>query len=630
MTVLSGIYCPASTFSMRIKGRDIILAVLTVLLIAALVGYLMTRESADSRAARQPASKPEPAPTKLVDQTPLETAHSVASIASTTEEQKLAAEAYRLADKEVDLSFASALQFTELHPPLANSTTKEINDRISRMSDRLQAAQQSVTRLTAQTSTPSGKNSQVFQQQLEVSQARVTLLQDALDDAREDLMRAGGDPQAEIKQELEEHEALAHNSSGSSSSNAKPTTLSVAGNLLSQFKTWRNLRTNYQRLVEAEQQASSYLGLLTRKHQALEKGMTDVLGSDDESADDQSTPALDQSSDQASAAQVTKLKGMSKDSRLMAMYDKRIQAEQQLAAIYVKWAVIVQAQERIALHAIMRSLLLILLALIGIVLAEGFIERFYMSMGPDRRRLGTMRLVLRFISQLIGVLVILLVVFGLPSQLSTVLALGAAGLTVALKDFLVAFFGWFVLMGRHGIRAGDWVEINGIGGEVVEVGLLRTILLETGNWNDAGHPTGRTVSFVNSYAIEGHYFNFTTAGQWLWDELDVLIPSGEDPYYLTNSVLKLVAEQTQQASVEAESEWKQAARRSSIQNFSAQPAIDVRPTSLGVNLVVRYVVNAHTRYEVRTRLYQAIVELLHTDKSARVTVAPLPANPVQP
>ena len=82
-----------------------------------------------------------------------------------------------------------------------------------------------------------------------------------------------------------------------------------------------------------------------------------------------------------------------------------------------------------------------------------------------------MRLVLRFVSQLIGVLIILLVLFGAPSQLSTVLALAGAGLTVALKDFIVAFFGWFVLMGRHGIRAGDWVEINGIGGEVVEVGL---------------------------------------------------------------------------------------------------------------------------------------------------------------
>ena len=52
-------------------------------------------------------------------------------------------------------------------------------------------------------------------------------------------------------------------------------------------------------------------------------------------------------------------------------------------------------------------------------------------------------------AQLIGVLVILLVLFGPPSQLSTVLALAAAGLTVALKDFIVAFFGWFVLMGRR-------------------------------------------------------------------------------------------------------------------------------------------------------------------------------------
>ncbi len=616
---------------MRMKGRDIILALLTVLLIAALAGYLMTRESADSRAARQAANKPVPAPAKLVDQAPLETAHSLALVASTAEEQKLAADAYRLADKEVDLSFASALQFAELHPALENSTTKEINDRISRMSDRLQGAQQSVTRLTAQTSTPAGKNNQTLQQQLEVAQARVALLQDALADAREDLMRAGGDPQAQIKQELEEHEALAHNSPQASSATAsKPATLSIAGNLLAQFKSWRSLRNNYQRLVQAQQQAGNYAAILTRKHEALEKGMTDVLGSDDESADDQGTPAPNQDSGQSSAAQVKKLTGMSKDSRLMAQYDKRIQAEEQLAVIYDQWSGIVKAQERAALHAMLRSLLLILLALIGIVLAEGFIERFYMSMGPDRRRLGTMRLVLRFISQMIGVLVILLVVFGLPSQLSTVLALGAAGLTVALKDFIVAFFGWFVLMGRHGIRAGDWVEINGIGGEVVEVGLLRTILLETGNWNDAGHPTGRTVSFVNSYAIEGHYFNFTTAGQWLWDELDVLIPTGEDPYYLTTSVLKLVAEQTQKDCAEAESEWQHAAKRSSIQNFSAQPAIDVRPTSLGVNLVVRYVVNAHNRYEVRTRLYQAIVELLHTDKSGRVPAAPLPANPVQP
>jgi small-conductance mechanosensitive channel len=610
---------------MRMKGRDVILLVLTVLLIAALTGYILTRDKVNPQSPA-PSGKSDAAPAKLVDQSPLQTAYALAPIASTTDEQKLAAEANRLSDHEVDMAFVSALQVTELHPALENSTTKALNDRIHKLNDRLQSLQQNVTRLTPLAASPQNKDNQAIQQQLEVAQARVALLQDALDDAREDLIGAGGDPQAEIKQELDDHNSLQHNNAPAAVASPKPASFNAGGSLLSQFQTWRRLRNNQARLLQAQQQADTYAATLTHKHEALAKGITTALGDYDDSPDQNASPGAGQTPQ--SAATVVQLQGFSKNSQLMAQYDKRIQAERQLAAVYGKWAGIVQEQVRVALHGMMRSLLFILLALIGIVLAEGFIEHFYAATGPDRRHLGTMRLVLRFISQLIGVMVILLVVFGLPNQLSTVLALGAAGLTVALKDFIVAFFGWFILMGRHGIRAGDWVEINGIGGEVVEVGLLRTILLETGNWNDAGHPTGRKVSFVNSYAIEGHYFNFTTAGQWLWDELDVLIPAGEDPYYLTNSVLKLVSEQTQKDAASAEEEWRHQVNRSTIQAFSAAPAINVRPTNLGVNLVVRYVVNAHNRYEVRTRLYQAIVELLHGGKSVgAITENKLPASP---
>ena len=197
------------------------------------------------------------------------------------------------------------------------------------------------------------------------------------------------------------------------------------------------------------------------------------------------------------------------------------------------------------------------------------------------------------------------------------LALAGAGLTVALKDFIVAFFGWFILMGKQGIRVGDWVEINGIGGEVLAIGPLRTILLETGNWNDAGHPTGRRVSFVNSFAVERHYFNFTTTGQWLWDELDVLIPAGEDPYELMNAVLKLVTEMTHKDATLAEEEWRRVTHSAAVQSFSTVPAIEVRPTNLGVNLVIRYIAHAHERHQVRTQLYQAIVELLHSKRLER-------------
>jgi len=611
---------------MRINERNLVLITLSVLLIAALIGFVLTREGRAPVLSKSP-SMAESAPAKLVDQSPLQTAHSLSNVASTSAEQQLAADAVHTADHEVDLAFVTALQLAQQRPATESSEIKEINARITMLENRLRQVQEQVSQLTKLAANPGKADAHAIQQQLEIAQARVQLLKDSLDDAQQDLVRAGGDPQAEIKQELEEHEALEHASTTSAAGpSTKPALFNVEGNLVGQFRTWQRLGENHARLLQAKQQAETYAGTLTRKHVALEKGVSDTLGDEDTSSQETEAAPAAPTDQTQHAAKLAKLNHLSQNTKALAAYDKRIQAEQQLAALYGQWAAVLATQRRVAMHAILRSLLLILLALIFLVVAEGLIERFYMRLGPDRRRVGTMRLVLRFVSQLIGVLIILLVLFGPPSQLSTVLALAAAGLTVALKDFIVAFFGWFVLMGRHGIRAGDWVEINGIGGEVIEVGLLCTILLETGNWNDAGHPTGRKVYFVNSFAIEGHYFNFTTAGQWLWDELDVLIPAGEDPYYLTNAVLKLVTEQTQADATAAEQEWRRAAARSSFQTFSTVPAIDVRPTNLGVNLVVRYVVNAHKRYEVRTRLYQAIVELLHNQKQAAAGEEPVPAD----
>jgi hypothetical protein len=31
------------------------------------------------------------------------------------------------------------------------------------------------------------------------------------------------------------------------------------------------------------------------------------------------------------------------------------------------------------------------------------------------------------------------------------------------------------------------------------------------------------VTFVNNFAIEGHFFNFSTSGKWMWDELNVAV-----------------------------------------------------------------------------------------------------------
>src|ERR1700693_5086790 len=230
-------------------------------------------------------------------------------------------------------------------------------------------------------------------------------------------------------------------------------------------------------------------------------------------------------------------------------------------------------------------------------------------MSKDRRQVETLRMVTRVTLQILGVLLILLVIFGPPRQLGTFLGLAGAGLTVALKDFIIGFFGWFVLMGRNGIRLGDWVEINGVTGEVVELGMFHTVLLETGNWTDSGHPTGRRATFTNSFAIEGHYFNFSTSGQWLWDELQIVVPAGVDPYPIVAAIQKKVHEATAEGAQQGEREWQRGAKARERRASAAVPAINIKPVIGGIEIAVRYITRANERYQQRAKLYEAALSL---------------------
>ena len=267
--------------------------------------------------------------------------------------------------------------------------------------------------------------------------------------------------------------------------------------------------------------------------------------------------------------------------------------------------------QRAALHSILLHVLWILIVILLVWLAILISDRTFQRMNAENRRIGTLSGVTRFALRFLGALAIIFIVVGMPSQATTILGLAGAGLTVAMKDFIVAFFGWFVLMGRNGVRVGDWVEIEGVAGEVVEIGLLKTVLLETGNWTDSGHPTGRRVSFVNSYAIEGHFFNFTTSGQWMWDELEITIPASDNPYAIIDALQKLVAQETEKNAKLAEAEWQSATHSYRVQAFSAAPAINVRPAGSGVEVRARYITRAYERHETRKRVYEAVIELMH-------------------
>ncbi len=264
-----------------------------------------------------------------------------------------------------------------------------------------------------------------------------------------------------------------------------------------------------------------------------------------------------------------------------------------------------------------------MIAFIGIcmVLLNAFVRHFMADRGLDRRRSQTLRSIFQLTIQVAGVLLILLVIFGTPRETPTILGLATAALTIALQDFIIAFLGWFVLIGKNGIHVGDFVEINGVGGEVTEVRLFSTTLLETGSLADKGLPTGRRITFMNGFAIRGQYFNFSTSGQWMWDEITVSLPTNGDIHRIVDSIHTAVLHETEQNVRVAEQEWKRGSGAAGLSRFSAAPVEILRPSGSGIDLQVRYVTRASERFDLRNRLYQKIVGLLHDPSAVQAGLA---------
>jgi small-conductance mechanosensitive channel len=258
-----------------------------------------------------------------------------------------------------------------------------------------------------------------------------------------------------------------------------------------------------------------------------------------------------------------------------------------------------------------------------VILAGWALQLALEKMVRDPRHKQTLKTVLNLGTQLVGLLLILLTIFGVPQQMPTILGLATAGLTVVFQDFILAFCGWFVLMGPNGVRVRDWVEIDGVGGEVVQVGLFRTWLLETGNWTANGHPTGRRVSFLNGYAIRGKYFNFSTVGQWMWDEIKVSVPPGAGIRPLLNGIYEATVKTTESDAKLAEAEWKRVTHEEGSPQFSAMPSVNLRPAGAGVDIVIRYITRAGVRVETRNHLFAMIVELMQGGSQEDKNLAPL-------
>jgi small-conductance mechanosensitive channel len=597
------------------KTQRIIAIVLALLVLASIYGVWATRQP---RTPKRPNAMQQQATDdkSLVDQTPLKTAQQLAQLATTYQERPLAQEALRLADLDVNLAFDNALRQARLHPPPLSVEAKVCEARLQKAEKLLKADQERAMDISEAQAKATDKKKDALQADLIQAQADIELDRDEVDDARQDLIRAGGDVTDRIDALRKSHEETAKNTPSAIPNGQE--SVDKPG-LIHRIAEWRQLHQKQMQLWRAKSETEEALAVLSRKHDALDAQIDQEKAAIPELSHHSKKAAADAGVAYTSAAQrsqedtatlLSKTKEFADNQKVLATFDKRMDTKRELAAVYAQWIETVAAHQRVILNrALLGVAIILVIALIGIYV-NSWIDSVIAKVSVDRRQVASLRTVTRVSLQVVALCMILLVLLGPPGQIGTFLGLAGAGLTVALKDFIIAFLGWFVLMGKNGIRLGDWVEINGVTGEVVQIGPFHTVLMETGNWTDSGHPTGRRVTFTNGYAIEGHYFNFSTTGQWLWDELQVVLPAGQDPYPIVDAIHKKVLEATRESGQLAAEEWHKADNSRELSGISVEPAIGVKPVVGGIELSVRYISRATERYKLRAQLYQDIIGLL--------------------
>jgi small-conductance mechanosensitive channel len=262
------------------------------------------------------------------------------------------------------------------------------------------------------------------------------------------------------------------------------------------------------------------------------------------------------------------------------------------------------------------TLVKILIALFGLAVVYVLSKAAQRAIGhrvEDASIRYSARKFIALLGYLVSILVIALVFSDRLSGLTVALGVAGAGVAFALQEVIVSAAGWVaVSFGRY-YSPGDRVQLGGIKGDVIDIGILRTTLMEVGQWVNSDLYNGRIVRIANSFVFKEPVFNYSADFPFLWDEITLPVRYGSDWEY-TRKMLQDVADEVCRGfAVQSLAAWKSAVHKYRLEEAKIEPVITLAATDNWIAFTTRYIVAYQERRAVRDRLYTRILE--EVDKS---------------
>ncbi|MBK5270656.1 MAG: mechanosensitive ion channel family protein [Bacteroidia bacterium] len=188
------------------------------------------------------------------------------------------------------------------------------------------------------------------------------------------------------------------------------------------------------------------------------------------------------------------------------------------------------------------------------------------------------------------------------------LGVAGAGIAFALQEVIASFAGWLAIMFGGFYKPGDRVELGGIKGDVMDIGVLRTTIMETGEWVDGDLYNGRIVLVANSFVFKEPVFNYSGNFPFLWDEIKIPIQFGSN-YDKTNTLLLNIGLEVAGSLTEKSKEkWTSLQKKYRLEDAQTMPMVSLTANDNWVEFTLRYVVGYRKRRTTKTILFTKILK----------------------
>ncbi len=219
-----------------------------------------------------------------------------------------------------------------------------------------------------------------------------------------------------------------------------------------------------------------------------------------------------------------------------------------------------------------------------------------------------LRKVITLIGYFVVVLFITIVFSDRLGQLTVVFGVIGAGIAFALQEVIASVAGWIAISLGQFYHPGDRVQLGGIMGDVIDISILRTTVMEIGAWVKADLYNGRIVRIANSFVFKEPVFNYSADFPFVWDEIIIPVKYGSD-HHLAREILQQVAEEVVGEYVpRAKIHWQQMVHKYLIEDARVEPVVTLVTTDNWIEFTLRYVVDYKYRRGKRDRIFTRILD----------------------